>query len=63
MNALAFAQLRAVGDGLTEHVPRRDVREIEVLADALRLRPLPGAGRAEEDEVELAHRRYFRKPS
>ncbi len=56
------AEFGAVGDRLAQHVAGGDVREVEVLADPLGLRALPGAGRTEQDEVQLRHG-YFRKPS
>src|SRR3954453_4229563 len=51
-----LAEVRLLLDRLAQHVPRRDVREREVLLEALRLGALSRAGRAEQDEVELGHR-------
>src|SRR3954451_1446259 len=52
-----LAEVRAVLDGLAQHVARGDVGEREVLLEALGLGALARAGRAEQDEVELGHRR------
>src|SRR3954468_14211374 len=50
-----FPEVRALLDGLAQHVAGRDVREGEVLLEALGLGALARAGRAEQDEVELGH--------
>ena len=42
---------------LAQHVAGGDVGQVEVLAQARGLRALAGAGRAEEDQVQLAHGR------
>ena len=55
-----LAELGLVLPVLAQHVAGRDVGQVEVLAQACRLRALARAGRAEEDQVQLAH---FRKPS
>ena len=49
-----------VGDRGAEHVARGDVGDAVGRGDPLRLRALPGALRAEDEDVD---RRYLRKPS
>jgi hypothetical protein len=56
-----LAQVAAVLAVLAQHVARGDVGEVEVLAQPRGLGALAGAGRAEQEEVEL--RAHFRKPS
>jgi hypothetical protein len=51
------AELAALLLGRTEDVAGRDVRQAEVVLQPSGLGALAGAGRAEEDEVELTHRR------
>ena len=52
-----LAELALGGHGGAQHVARRDVRQVEVVGQPLGLRALAGAGRTEEDEIELRHRR------
>jgi hypothetical protein len=49
------AELRAVGDVLAQHVPRPDVRKLEVLPQALGLGAFTGTGRTEQDQVQFRH--------
>jgi hypothetical protein len=46
-------ELGALRDGGPQHVPGRDVGQVEVLLQALGLGALPGPRGAEQDEVEL----------
>ena len=48
------AELGALGNVLAEHVARRDVRDPQLARERLRLRPLAGARRSQEDHPVTA---------
>ena len=58
----APAELRAVAQVRAQHVAGGDVRQPELGGEPWCLRPLPRAGRAEDQQVPT-HASYFRKPS
>jgi hypothetical protein len=49
------AELGPLVHRLAQDVPRREVRQVEVLGEALGLGALAGTGRTKEDQVELGH--------